>query len=62
MVGKPKLVRTPEQLKELQKENRKKYKKYFDKYNKYYYLKKILEDPDYNKKNWSKRKVKDSPK
>ena len=31
-------------------------KKYYSKYNKYYYLKKILEDPDYNKKKNLKRK------
>ena len=38
--------------------NYQKYKKYFTKYNKYYYLKKLLEDPDYNKKRWAKEKSK----
>jgi len=37
------------------RENRKRYKKYYVKYSKYYYLKKILENPNYNKENWKKR-------
>ena len=38
--------------------NYQKHKDYYTKYNKYYYLKKLLEDPNYNKKNWEKRKNK----
>jgi len=38
--------------------NYQKYKKYFTKYNRYYYLKKILENPNYNKENHQKRKEK----
>jgi hypothetical protein len=58
MSGRPKITRTPEELKELQKQRRKKYKGYIKTYRKLYYLKKILEDPDYNKKNNQKRKEK----
>jgi hypothetical protein len=60
MVGRLKIFRTPEELKELQKQRRKKNAGYFKIYQKYYYLKKILEDKDYNKKNYSKRKLRSS--
>lgn len=51
MVGRPKIFRTPEELKALQKQRRKKYQGYFKTYQKLYYLKKKLFDSDYNKKN-----------
>ena len=46
MVGRPKIIRTPEKIKELNKKRRAKNKKYFQKYSKYYYLKRCLENPD----------------
>ena len=58
MAGRPKIFRTPEEIKEIQKERRKKYRAYFLTYQKYYYLKKILEDPNYNKNNNQKQKEK----
>jgi hypothetical protein len=56
MVGRPKIIRTPEENKELEKKRRTKYKKYFAKYAKYNYLKKILENPNYNRENYLRRK------
>jgi hypothetical protein len=38
--------------------NYQKHKKYYAKYNKYYYLKKMLENPNYNRENYQKRKQK----
>lgn len=58
MVGRPKIIRAPEELKELRKKRREKNKKYFAKYSKYYYLKKILENPNYNLENNAKKKLK----
>ena len=40
------------------KAKEKKSKKYARDYSKYYYLKKTLEDKDYNKKKWAKEKAK----
>lgn len=51
MAGRPKISRTPEELKQLQKLRRKKYRGYSLAYQKLYYLKKKLADPNYNKKN-----------
>jgi len=57
MVGRPKIVRSKEELIELEKKRRIKYKKYYQKYSKYYYLKKVLENPDYNRKNNLKKSM-----
>lgn len=54
----PGRIKSAEELKELQKTHRKKFSTYFKNYQKYYYLKKIKEDPNYNKKNYQKRKPK----
>jgi hypothetical protein len=56
MVGRPKINRSPEEIKELQKKRRGKYKKYYQLYLKYYYLKKTTENPDYNRINHARRK------
>jgi len=56
MVGRPKIIRTTEEIKELQKRRRKKYRGYFSTYQKLYHLKKKLADPEYDKKNYRKRK------
>ena len=37
--------------------NYQQYQKYYKKYQKRYYWKKVLEDPDYNKKRWEKAKI-----
>ena len=58
MAGRPKIIRTPQELKEIQKVRRKKYQTYFKIYQKHYYLKKLLADPNYNKKLNQKKKEK----
>jgi len=55
MAGRPKIIRTPEEIKELQKQRRKKYQAYYKIYSKYYYRKKISKSPNYNKENQKKR-------
>ena len=57
MAGRPKIICTPEELKELQKKPRAKYKKYHQLYSKYHYLKKVSENPNYNQANYSKKKL-----
>lgn len=54
----PEHLLTEKQLRD--RESRKKNKKYFANYSKYYYLMKLLEDPEYNKKRWNKSKQKQS--
>ncbi|MCE8163501.1 MAG: hypothetical protein I3273_06905 [Candidatus Moeniiplasma glomeromycotorum] len=54
MVGRPKIIRTPEELKKF----REKYSKYYKKYHKFYYLKKSLENPNYTRENYLKKKKK----
>ena len=58
MVGRPKKYLTAEDLKEKKRLHRLKYKNYIAKYNKFYYLKRILEDPNYNRKKNSISKLK----
>jgi hypothetical protein len=60
MVGRPKKYITPEQIKEKKRLHRLKYKSYIAKYNKYYYLKRLLADPNYNQKKNLKTKLKKS--
>jgi hypothetical protein len=58
----PRKLIPEELLTEKQKRDRKyreNNKKYAEKYSKYYYLKKLLEDPEYNRKRWKKKKQKD---
>ena len=47
-----------EQLKIKWKKDREKRRDYLLKYHKHYYFKRLLEDKDYNKKNWEKKKAK----
>lgn len=58
MVGRPKIIRTAEEWKEIHRQRRKKYQSYHKMYQKHYYLKKLLADPDLNKKRWAKSKLK----
>ena len=54
-MSRTKIVRTPQELKELERKRRAKYKKYYAKYSKFYYLKNILANPDYNRINNRKK-------
>lgn len=56
MIGRPKIFRTPEELRKLHKERRKRYKKYFQNYGKMYYYQRLLADPNYNKKRKQREK------
>lgn len=57
-MGRRKIIRLPEEIKELEKKRYQKYKGYFKTYSKLNYLKKKITDPNYNQKRYQKTKLK----